>query len=166
MYIPDTGNNVIREVDISGNINTVAGFYTALGGYSGDGGPAINAQLLAPTSVGLDKSGNLYIADYGNNVIRKVSITTGIKQDIVLDNMQVYPNPTKDEITVQINGTEKVSKIALYNISGSVAKEINVPDGSPSSISISTTEIASGVYFIKVFTLDNSILVKKLEVIK
>ena len=48
-------------------------------GYSGDGGPAVNAQLWYPTGLALDNSGNLYIADAGNGTVRKVSTNGSIK---------------------------------------------------------------------------------------
>jgi uncharacterized protein (TIGR03437 family) len=73
LFIADTVNNVIREVSASsGNISTVAGNY-ALQSFAGDGGPATSAGLYRPTGVFVDTSGNLYIADYGDNRIRKVS---------------------------------------------------------------------------------------------
>ena len=75
VYIPDDNNNVIRKVSTNGIITTVAG--NGSGGYSGDGGIATAAQLLGPVAVAVDARGNLYIADYYNNVIRKVS-TNGI----------------------------------------------------------------------------------------
>jgi uncharacterized protein (TIGR03437 family) len=73
LYIADAGNNVIRKV-ASGNISTVAGNNTA--GYSGDGGAATSAQLNDPVAVAVDSSGNLYIADANNFVIRMVTGTT------------------------------------------------------------------------------------------
>jgi uncharacterized protein (TIGR03437 family) len=74
LYIADAGNNVIRKVITSGTISTVAGNNAA--GYSGDGGAATSAQLNAPVAVAVDSSGNLYIADANNFVIRLVSGTT------------------------------------------------------------------------------------------
>jgi sugar lactone lactonase YvrE len=78
LFIADMGNNRIRKVDTNGIITTVAGgaggYY---GGYSGDGGAATNAQLNNPYGVKMDVSGNLFIADLGNGVIRKVN-TNGI----------------------------------------------------------------------------------------
>jgi uncharacterized protein (TIGR03437 family) len=71
LYIADTSNHVIRMVNTSGTITTFAG--TNTGGYSGDGGAAIDAELDSPTSVAVDASGNVFIADSGNNVIREVS---------------------------------------------------------------------------------------------
>jgi sugar lactone lactonase YvrE len=71
-YIADSINNVVRKVS-GGNITTVAGQGPTLGGYSGDNGPATSAKLSHPDGVAVDSSGNLYIADTSNNVIRKVS---------------------------------------------------------------------------------------------
>jgi len=77
IYIADTQNNVIREVNATtGVITSVAG--TASRGYAGDGGPATSATLNLPYSVAVDTSGNLYIADYNNAAIRKVAASTGI----------------------------------------------------------------------------------------
>jgi len=76
LYIADSLNQVVREVSIStGRITTVVG--TGLAGYTGNGGPAVKATLNTPTSVAFDGAGNLYIADQGNNVIRKVTAATG-----------------------------------------------------------------------------------------
>jgi len=70
LYIADSGNNRIRKV-ANGIITTVAGNGTP--GFSGDNGPATSAQLNGPAGVAVDSAGNLYIADGGNNRIRKVS---------------------------------------------------------------------------------------------
>lgn len=70
IYIADQLNSRIREVS-NGVIRTVAG--RSKYGHSGDGGPATNADLGQPQGIAIDASGNLYIADTGNNVIRKVA---------------------------------------------------------------------------------------------
>jgi len=83
LYIADSGNNVIRKVNTAGVITTVAGNgfgagvgnSTGTGKYSGDGGPATQASLSLPVSVAVDPSGNLFISDQLNNVIRKVDTT-------------------------------------------------------------------------------------------
>jgi sugar lactone lactonase YvrE len=71
LYIADNGNQRIRKVDATGIITTVAGTGTA--SFSGDGGPATAATLNDPTGVAVDTAGNLYIADYGNQRIRKIN---------------------------------------------------------------------------------------------
>ncbi len=75
LYIADTGNSEIREVSASTQIiNTVAG--TGVAGYSGDGGLATDAELLFPEGIAVDGSGDLFIADTDNNIIREVNETT------------------------------------------------------------------------------------------
>jgi sugar lactone lactonase YvrE len=79
LYIADILNNRIRKVDTNGVITTVAGNGggTSYGGYSGDGGQAIAAELGWPTGIVFDSVGSLYIADHMNHRIRKVD-TNGI----------------------------------------------------------------------------------------
>ena len=75
--IADMVNHAIRRVDAkTGVITTLAGNGTA--GYSGDGGPANQAQLKQPHSIQFGPDGSLYICDIGNHVIRKVDMKTGI----------------------------------------------------------------------------------------
>ena len=71
LYIADMFNQRIRKVDAAGVISTVAGDGTW--GYGGDGGAAVAAQLAGPTNVALDDAGNLYIADSGNDRIRRLT---------------------------------------------------------------------------------------------
>ena len=73
LYIADGGNHRVRKLS-NGIITTVAGNGTA--GYTGDNGAATSAELNDPVGVAVDSSGNLYIADAGNQVIRKVSSGT------------------------------------------------------------------------------------------
>jgi sugar lactone lactonase YvrE len=70
IYIADSGNHRIRRVGPDGVITTIAGNGTA--GYSGDGGPATQAALTGPWGVTADANGNVYIADSGNNRVRRV----------------------------------------------------------------------------------------------
>ena len=70
LYIAESANNVIRKVS-KGLISTVAGNGTT--GYTGDHSQATSAQLATPEGVAVDSASNIYIADFGNNVIREVS---------------------------------------------------------------------------------------------
>ena len=77
LFIVDMTNHAVRKVDMkTGVISTFAG--TGKPGYSGDGGPAKDAQFKQPHSIQFDPAGDLYICDIGNNVIRKVDMKTGI----------------------------------------------------------------------------------------
>jgi len=76
IFIADKWNHRIRKVTPDGIITTVAGSgpdSTPSGGYGGDGGPALQAQLNQPQGIALDAAGNLFIADEGNNRIRRVT---------------------------------------------------------------------------------------------
>ena len=70
LFIADHQNNVVRKVDLLGDIYTFAG--TGVVGYAGDGGLAVAASLNYPKGVAVDSEGNVYIADSYNNVIRMV----------------------------------------------------------------------------------------------
>jgi RHS repeat-associated protein len=70
--------NVVQKITASnGKVTTVAGTETAAG-YSGDGGPATSATLSHPDGVAVDSHGNLFIADVGADVVRRVDASTGI----------------------------------------------------------------------------------------
>lgn len=111
IYIADAGNKRVRRVDaITGIIETVAGNGTT--GFSGDGGPASEASIRFPSSIFLDKSGNIFISDLFNHRIRKVTISTGIIE------------------TIAGNGSEGFSGDGglAVNASLSMAEEIHVDD--------------------------------------
>jgi len=75
LYVADTGNNRIRKIDTNGIVTTIAG--SGKGGFGGDGGPATEALLHAPSAIAIDAQGNLYTADFMNHRIRKID-TNGI----------------------------------------------------------------------------------------
>ena len=74
LFIADTANDRIRKVDSTGTITTIAG--TGEYGFSGDGGPAAEAQLRRPSGVAVDGGGNLFIADTNNHRIRLLTLLT------------------------------------------------------------------------------------------
>ena len=77
VYISDTDNCIVREVNqTTSTITTVAGTPDSCG-YAGDGGPGTSAQLSYPNQLAVDSSNNVFIADYANSVIRKLTVSTG-----------------------------------------------------------------------------------------
>jgi sugar lactone lactonase YvrE len=92
VYIADTNNNRVRKVSFAsgstiGSITTIAG--TGAPGFSGENVPSNNAQLNQPTGVAVDSSGNIYIADTGNNRIRKIN-TAGIITTVAGNGSNTY----------------------------------------------------------------------------
>ncbi len=83
LYIADTGNQRIRLLDIRGHLHTVAG--NGRRGYEGEGSRALVSALNNPTGIAISRAGELYIADTGNNRIRKVDRTTGILKTVAGD---------------------------------------------------------------------------------
>jgi uncharacterized protein (TIGR03437 family) len=78
LYIADSGNNCIRKVSSNGVISTVAGNGSPTGSFAGDGIAATSALLDVPSDIAVDGSGSLYIADSGNNRVRRVDGASGI----------------------------------------------------------------------------------------
>lgn len=71
LWIADTGNHRVRRVSADGVIETVAGVGTE--GFSGDGGPARSAQLASPSALAIDREGRIYVADSGNQRVRRLT---------------------------------------------------------------------------------------------
>ena len=120
LYFADEANNVIREVNTSGTISTIAGNYIKGAGYSGDNGLATAAQLHYPNAVTLDKQGNLYISDGFNYVVRKVSgVTTLTQAQLTMrEEATVYPNPSNGSFTLSISNVTEKCNVQIYNIIG------------------------------------------------
>ena len=119
IYFADFNNHRIRKIDVDGIITTVAG--NGVGGFSGDGGLAVNASLNLPRDVAVDVDGNIYIADTSNNSIRKVD-TSGI-----ITSLSTISINWPSSITISQNGdlyiaesfghrVSKVSKIGIFSV--------------------------------------------------
>lgn len=122
-YIADTANNRIRMVTAAGEISTIAGIGTA--GSSGDNGPAAAAELNSPQGIAIDSGGNLYIADSGNNAVRKITpggtISTIASQlnnplSVALDSQgSVYIADSGNNQIVEVNAAGSTSTFAKLN---------------------------------------------------
>jgi RHS repeat-associated protein len=116
VYIADYGNHSIRKVTAStGVISTVAGIGGS-GGYSGDGGQATSAQLALPMAVAIDSSGNMYIADYGNDLIRKVNSSGVISTFAGTYNSKGYTGDGGAATSAQLNNPIGVAVDASGNV--------------------------------------------------
>jgi uncharacterized protein (TIGR03437 family) len=120
VYIADSRNNRIRQVDLSsGIITTFAGDGTISPGGGpgayGDGGPATSAQLHLPMGVAVDTNFNVYIADTGDNTIRKVT-TDGNIATVAGDSFPSYQGDAGLAIAAELHGPEDVAVDSSGNI--------------------------------------------------
>jgi hypothetical protein len=113
LFIGDTDNHRIRKVDTNGIITTVAG--DGYGGYWGDGGAATNAELNQPYGVAVDVTGNLFIADHANELIRKVG-TNGIITTVAGNRLQGYSGDGGAATHAALNNPYGVAMDAAGNL--------------------------------------------------
>ena len=118
IYVADAATNRIRKIDTSGTITTVAGNGSA--GYAGDGGPATQAQLQQPYGITVDPLGNLYIADLGNNRIRKVApsgiITTFPSPSLTLNAPRNVALDTAGDLYIAEFGANRIQRVGVNGI--------------------------------------------------
>ncbi len=147
MYISDRIDPVIRKVNTSGAISTIAG--TGVAGYSGDGGDATSAQFNVEMHCSaIDKWGNLYVADPYNHRIRRITYNTDMITYTSMPglNAKIYPNPAWDIVNI---ATEvPIFDLRVVNIIGQTM--ITLAPFNKSVAATSVSHIPSGVYLIKV----------------
>src|ERR1035438_7849247 len=112
LYIADTQNHRVRKV-ANGIISTVAGSGTA--GFGGDGSAATSAQLNAPFGVAVDAAGNLYIAEFGNNRVRKVA-TNGNIGTLAGSGVSGFSGDNGQATSAQLNGPQGVAVDSAGNV--------------------------------------------------
>ena len=112
LYIADTQNHRVRKVT-GGTISTVAGSGTA--GFGGDGGAAGSAQLNLPFGVAVDAAGNLYIAEFANNRVRKVA-ANGTISTLAGNGVNGYSGDGGQAASAMLNGPQSVAVDSLGNV--------------------------------------------------
>jgi trimeric autotransporter adhesin len=148
MYISDAANYVIRKVEASsGTISTIAGDGSI--GYSGDGGPATDAKFGDYVNCSaIDKYGNLYIADAGNNRIRMVTYhPVGVSNiQSPASSLNLYPNPARNQITINVAAVMD-GTITIANL---VGQKVLTQEYHGNSVTIDVADLPKGLYIVKV----------------
>ena len=120
LYIADHINHRIRKVDAAtGIISTVAGSGATgnyVGGFGGDGSPAISAMLNSPRGVAVDGAGNLYIVDSGNHRIRRVDAATGIISTVAGTRTNGFSGDSGPATSAQLNNPAGVAVDGTGNL--------------------------------------------------
>ncbi len=161
IYISDFNNSRIRIANTSGIVNTFAG--NGLGGYSGDGGQATAADISGTQGLALDASGNVYIGDFSDNRIRKItSITTGVSSiSSGFKEINIYPSPTSGSFT--ITGISQGQIIEVYNYLGQKITPAFPADiaGRINSYQINIASLPNGIYLIRIQNKGGSVVATK-----
>jgi len=114
VYIADRGNHRVRKVTPGGVISTVAGTGTA--GSSGDGSAASGATLNTPFGVCLDGAGNLYIAEFTGDRVRKVSAATGVISTVAGNGVGGYAGDGGLAVNAELDSPKAVAVDAAGDI--------------------------------------------------
>ncbi len=147
VYIADQGNSRIRHINSAGNISTFAGNGT--NGYFGDGGYAVNAKLRSPVAVAADGDNRVYIADQGNNVIRRVSDMVAVKPVVLgATSFKVYPNPSNGSFSVDVPAIGSASTITIMDITGRVITTAQI-DATNQASTLHFNNIKPGSYILR-----------------
>jgi len=108
LYFSDSGNDRVRRVDADTDIvTTVAG--TGEGGFDGDGGLAIEAQLQNPQGIALDVDGSILVADRGNNRVRRVDAETGVITTVAGNGERGYSGDGGPAVDARLNEPNAVA---------------------------------------------------------
>jgi trimeric autotransporter adhesin len=113
IYFADKSNNRVRKITPAGVITAFAG--NGEKGWSGDGGAATAATLKAPIGVAVDRAGNVYIADAGNNIVRKVT-PQGVISTIAGTGVAGYTSDTLKAVAVELNAPTGVAVDTAGNV--------------------------------------------------
>lgn len=142
IYYAERLGNKIRKVDITGNVYTIAGNGTS--GYSGDGGPATNANISFVRGICLDRANNIYLADEGNNLVRKVDAATGIITTIAGGGTSFAEGAPATSSAVQPQCVFADPYGNIYTGSGNRVRKIDGSTGTITTVAGSTSGIISG----------------------
>lgn len=142
VYVADTGNNRIRKITSQGEVSTFAG---STQGFAD--GTAQEAMFYAPIAVTIDTEGNFYVADRGNNKIRKITQQLGVTQNDLNSKIRIYPNPVTTALTIELDKNYVIDKILVRDLSGKIilSQLLN-------SNTINVESLADGCYFIEVYS--------------
>jgi trimeric autotransporter adhesin len=113
LYFSQMFANTVRKISKSGIITTVAG--DIVQGFAGDGGLAVNAELNQPMGIAFDSAGNLYIADYANNRVRKVT-TAGVITTVVGNGTCCFSGDNGPATGAQLNFPTSVAVDGAGNV--------------------------------------------------
>ena len=150
IYITDAGFYFIYKIDSTGIISKIAGNGTD--GFSGDGGPALSAEIGAYTAVRSDAANNLFFADPANNRVRRISAipvtNTGVIETPKPSFFTVFPNPTTGKFTIQMTPCPQASSITITDLLGRMVYNCTAAPNT-STAQLDLGHLQPGAYIVK-----------------
>ncbi|HTR54449.1 MAG TPA: DUF4215 domain-containing protein [Kofleriaceae bacterium] len=161
LVFADMENHVVRRIDTTGKISTIAG--TGSPGSTGDNGPATSAELDGPQAVATDAAGNVYIADTGNNRVRRIdpggTITTiagtgavgfagdgGPATSAVLDGPEGVVVDLDGRVVIVDSQSNRVRRIATDGTIATFAGSDRVPGDGLAATSVALGSVAAPAF--------------------
>ena len=157
LVIADNNNDRVFRINNAGVIYTVAG--NGIAGFSGDNGPAIEAEFHYPAGVVFDSCGNLYITDVDAGRVRKVSFNPAcwpekVNNIVATNSLTIFPNPATTSLTIQ-SPTQPITQITITNLFGQTV--YNQPTtANCKSLTVDVSGLPNGMYFVKINDSDPS----------
>ncbi len=163
IFVADASNERIRKISaLTGLTNTISG--TGTGGYSGDGIPAVTAEIYSPEGLAFDKCQNIFIADLNNFRIRKVTFNptcnpSSLNTDVadVPENISIYPNPVNQNL--QIENAQPNTQYEICNLVGELQQQGNLKQGNNT---IALKHLPLGMYMLVLTDDEGRKIVKKI----
>ncbi|HTA26902.1 MAG TPA: T9SS type A sorting domain-containing protein [Bacteroidia bacterium] len=162
VYIADAGNSVIRQINGTNGYDYAIAGSPAIG-FSGDGGPAVDAELNYPFTVSVDLNFNLYIGDLLNFRIRKVNGgPTAVPEISAGGSFAIYPNPASSTLNIQFSGTytNGNNTIAIEDMMGRTVASYEKTVKPNFTFTTDISKLANGMYFIKISNADSYSVLK------
>jgi hypothetical protein len=158
IFVADFSNNRIRKINsVTGIITTVAG--NGQSGLSGDGGLATVAKIGNPSGVTLDLAGDLFITQFNNHCVRKVSMSTGINELDIAHKIEVYPNPSNGTMMINIEAGD-YSELKIMDLLGKVVFSKLLSSEQKSTLFEVSLQCPSGMYLVQLSSKDTSSIKK------
>jgi hypothetical protein len=162
---PDSNGNIyiadhdpghrIRKVNSAGIITSIAG---TTNGFSGDGGPGTSAKMFRPRILCLGKNNCLYVAEYGNNIVRRLDLNDSVFVSVpgVVQNedaVKVYPNPAGDGVfTVRVSSlADEQVQVVVSDVTGARVHELTTATNKETTINL---HVPPGMYLVHIATAD------------
>ncbi len=156
LLVADQNNSVIRKINTSGIITTIAG--TGTSGYSGDGGPATAAEFRYPTMMLFNPAGQLLISDLQNNRVRMLDVAgpvaTVVREVNLHEGIAISPNPNQGNLSIVgywPSTNNSVISVSITNVTGQIVYmgKLFVQNGEIGSVIHLNDKLVAGVYVLK-----------------